>query len=288
MKRKHIIAYVVAFAGITLTGILSYNSLSNGSVPLLAPYAVVKQKGVCWVGGREVVTQKEIEKLKECGVTWISQTPFGWQEHVDSPSIRFETNSDRMWWGESAKGIAVTTQLADSAGIKVMLKPHLWARGGWPGDINMKSQTDWNEWFSQYSDFILTYARLAEELKIPILCIGTELHHSSKQEKSWRELIKKIRLAYRGKLTYAANFHEEFEHVKFWDALDYIGIQGYYPLAKKNDPKLEDMLVMWNAHLKNLEKVHLRFNKPVLFTEIGYRSTSDAAIEPWRWPQQEI
>jgi len=27
-----------------------------------------------------------------------------------------------------------------------------------------------------------------------------------------------------------------------------------------------------------------RYDKPILFTEIGYRSTADAAIDPWRWP----
>ncbi len=43
----------------------------------------------------------------------------------------------------------------------------------------------------------------------------------------------------------------------------------------------------WQVPLLLIEKIHLRFNKPVLFTEIGYRSTHDAAIEPWQWPKAE-
>lgn len=190
-------------------------------------------------------------------------------------------------WGESEEGITTTTHLTDSFGISVMLKPHIWTRGGWPGDINMKSDEDWEKWFAHYTEFILNYAMLAENLNIKILCIGTELHHASRQEQDWRALIKKIRNVYRGKLTYAANFHEEFEHVSFWNDLDYIGIQGYFALAKQNNPRVEDMMDAWDVHLKKIEKTQRRYNKPVLFTEIGYRSTEDAAIEPWRWPGKD-
>lgn len=28
-----------------------------------------------------------------------------------------------------------------------------------------------------------------------------------------------------------------------------------------------------------------KYNKEVIFTELGYKSTEDAGIEPWRWPQ---
>jgi hypothetical protein len=139
----------------------------------------------------------------------------------------------------------------------------------------------------QYTDFILNYATLAEKLNVPILCIGTELHHASKREDDWKILIKKIRKVFSGKLTYAANFHDEFEHVKFWDDLDYIGIQGYFPLSKQSNPSVDEMMNAWEAHLKKIGKTQNRYNKPVLFTEIGYRSTEDAAIEPWRWPGKE-
>ena len=38
--------------------------------------------------------------------------------------------------------------------------------------------------------------------------------------------------------------------------------------------------------MNQIENIHKKYNKPVLFTEIGYRSTEDAAIEPWKWPQE--
>ena len=90
-----------------------------------------KQKGVCWVGGRDVVTEKEIAALVNCNVNWISQTPFGWQREANSSFIRTNFSSDRVWWGESDEGISKTTGLAKKSGIKTLLKPHLWVSKGW-------------------------------------------------------------------------------------------------------------------------------------------------------------
>jgi len=244
-----------------------------------------KHKGVCWVAGREEVTQKEIDALLNCHINWISQTPFGWQRDASSSAIFTNHSSDKIWWGESDTGISQTTAIANKSGIKTILKPHLWVRNGWPGDIEMKSDTAWLSWFSNYETFIIHYAELAEQNKIEVFCIGTELQKTTTHEKEWRSLITKIRSRYSGKLIYAANFHEEFEHIKFWDALDYIGIQAYFSLADKRDASLDELVRNWKTHLFSIERVHRKYNKPVMFTEIGYRSDAQAAIEPWTWPR---
>lgn len=246
----------------------------------------LRQRGVCWVGGQQVVTEKEFESLVNNNVNWISQTPFAWQSSFSDPQIRMNTNSDRVWWGESDIGITETTQLARKVKIKTLLKPHLWIRGSWPGDVRMESEAKWNEWFANYTTFIMHYAKLAEASQIAILCVGTELSHASAREADWRKLIREIRKIYSGKLTYAANFHDEFENVKFWDALDFIGIQAYFSLSQKANPTTEELIANWKQHLIKVESIHKKFDKPVLFTEIGYRSTADAAIEPWKWPQE--
>lgn len=245
----------------------------------------VKHKGVCWVGGREVVTEKEIDALVNNHVNWISQTPFGWQRDATTSTLNTNFTSDRIWWGESDEGISKTTQLALKAGIKTLLKPHLWVRNGWPGDIVMKSDTAWQHWFGNYEKFIIHYAELAEKNKIEIFCIGTELQKTTTREKEWRSLISKIRSVYSGQLIYAANFHEEYEHIKFWDALDYIGVQAYFALANKKDATLQELIQNWKEPIASIERVHKKYHKPVMFTEIGYRNDTHAAIEPWSWPR---
>ncbi|MFN7793139.1 MAG: hypothetical protein ACK5NM_11385, partial [Cyclobacteriaceae bacterium] len=106
-----------------------------------------KQKGVCWVGGRQEVTEKEIAILKKCNINWISQTPFAFQREPNTSSIRMDFSAGKVWWGESDEGIRKTTELARKAGIHTVLKPHIWVSKSWPGEIAMKSDTAWQRWF---------------------------------------------------------------------------------------------------------------------------------------------
>lgn len=266
--------------GLIVIGVLFLN---DNTETLLA---TEKQKGVCWVGQPQSITEVEIKDVKKRGVNWISQTPFGWQRNPFDTLIGAETSSQTPWWGESKKGIAVTTSLAREEGIKTLLKPHLWVKDSWPGEIEMKSEQEWKAWFRHYENFILSYAALADSSGIEIFCIGTELHKTVKRQE-WGPLIKKIKGIYKGKLTYAANFSGEFEEVPFWNDLDYIGVQAYFPLASTKQPNLKVLQQGWEGPIKRIDRVYQKFNKPILFTELGYKSTTDAAIEPWRWPERQ-
>lgn len=251
---------------------------------------IEKHRGVCWVGGPRLVDSTMLEALASRKVNWISQTPFGWQRGYSNPEIGNNIGNDRAWWGERDEGLKVTTRLAREKGIKTILKPHIWLRdneGKWRGDIAMNSEEDWQKWFADYEEFILHYAKLADAEKMEMLCIGTELHKTCiEREQNWRNLIAKIRSVYSGQLTYAANFSQEFEDVAFWDELDYIGVQAYFPVAQTENPTLEEVRQGWQPHLEKLEAFSRRYKKPILFTEAGYKSTKNSGIEPWVWPQR--
>lgn len=250
-----------------------------------------KHRGVCWVGGPSMVDDTDLQQLAEKNVNWISQTPFGWQSGHDNPEIRNNHGlNDRVWWGESHDGLRKTTRMAKALGIKTILKPHIWLRdpeGKWRGEIRMNTEEDWRKWFADYEEFIIHYARLAEEEGMEMFCIGTELHNTClDREEDWRQLIEKIRNVYSGELTYAANFADEYEDVPFWDALDYIGVQGYFQVSDDEQPRLEDVKMAWKTHLEVLQDFSNLHQKPILFTEIGYKSTKDAGISPWAWPER--
>ncbi len=239
--------------------------------------------GMSWkASGR--ITALAIQPLVEDHVNWIVQTPFGWQRGLDSPEIRLVT-SGHVLWGETDEGLAVTTNLARKRGIRTLLKPHVWIGRAWRAEIRMPDEAAWDQWFASYRRFILHYARLAEKLDIEALCIGTELRSTvNERPGAWRALIAEIRQVYGGQLTYAANWFAEFEEVPFWDELDYIGIQAYFPLSDGTDPTTEELKAGWQAHLDSIERVAKRFGKPVLFTELGYRSVAGTAATPWEWP----
>ncbi|NVO33001.1 glycoside hydrolase family 113 [Hymenobacter lapidiphilus] len=248
-----------------------------------------RMRGVSWVGTDSVSTL-DLEPLTKAGVTWIAQMPFGWMAGATEPSVQLRTGvPSRRYWGESDAGILFTARRARQRGIRTLLKPHLWLRGpggSWVGDINMTSEADWQAWFSSYSAFILHYARLAEAGQLDALCIGTELERTVGHEAEWRALIRQIRQVYRGPLTYAANWSGEFEQVKFWDALDFIGVQAYFPLSTEPSPKKAQLLAGWREPLRRIAAVQKQYNKPVVFTEAGYKTTVDAAAKPWEWPQK--
>jgi hypothetical protein len=220
-------------------------------------------------------------------VNWIAQTPFSWQQRADEPELRM-SRGRRVWWGERDNGIAVTTRAARAAGVSTLLKPHVWLSdredGVWRGQIAMDSEVDWATWFQNYSEFILHYATLAEELGIEALCVGTELHATVHREAEWRALITEVRQVYSGKLTYAANWYQEYEEVPFWDALDWIGVQAYFPLSETEFPTANELEGAWQKWMDEIQELQVREDRPVLFTEVGYRSVPYTGKEPWTWP----
>ena len=67
--------------------------------------------------------------------------------------------------------------------------------------------------------------------------------------------------------------------------LDVIGINAFYPLADKEGAGLDKLL---EGGKRVREKVHTLaavWQKPVLFTEIGYTTRPDPAVKPWIWPE---
>jgi len=238
-------------------------------------------RGVCWVAGR-AVDAGDLEPLVRLHASWISQTPFGWQAEPEDTEIETAT-SGHVLWGESDEGLIETTRLAHARGIRVLLKPHLWLRRGWPGDIAMRREEDWRAWFASYREFILHYADLAQRAGIEALAVGTELGGTTRREAEWRALIADVRARYRGKLTYCANWSEDVEHVAFWDALDWIGVQAYYPLAENPAPTVDQLLQGWRKPVATLKALSARTKRPVLFTEVGYHALDTAASRPWEW-----
>ena len=243
-----------------------------------------RQRGVSWVGSR-IIGRDHLASLEPVYVDWIVQTPFGWQRDIHKPTLRAPDGASGGW-GESDRGVAITAALARERGIATLLKPHLWTgRDTWRGELAMTSEEDWAQWFAQYETFILHFARLAEANGIEGLCIGAELSATLGRQAEWRRVIEQVRQAYGGWIVYAANW-TNFEDVLFWDAVDFLGVQAYFPLSEEPTADVEVLVEGWQPWLDRLEVVAQRYDLRVLFTEIGYRANANAAVEPWLWERQ--
>ncbi|MFS4468587.1 glycoside hydrolase family 113 [Maribacter sp. 2210JD10-5] len=239
-----------------------------------------KLNGVSFVASREKAAQKHVDEIMKIHANSAAVMPFGFIRDINSPEIIFDT--DRQWFGETKKGAKQYIELLRANGIQVMLKPQIWVwRGEFTGTIMMKSEAEWKQLENTYDKFILTFAKLAQETKTPILCIGTELEKFvENRPEYWKGLIKRIRAAYDGKLTYAANW-DEYKRTPFWNQLDYIGIDAYFPLSEAETPSVEELRTGWKPWKEKMMEVSMKNEKPVLFTEFGYRSMDYTAKKPW-------
>jgi hypothetical protein len=164
--------------------------------------------------------------------------------------------------------------------LKMMLKPQLWiSPHSWPGNIDFKTSDEWKAWFLSYERWLIHYTILAEYLQADLLCIGTELVQATlKHPELWRSLIKRIRQIYSGPIVYAANYGKEFEGISFWESLDYVGLDNYYPVRSNTHEGIVEMKQGFEKQREKIQEIAEKYNKPVLFTEIGYMANIGAGM----------
>ncbi|HMG15380.1 MAG TPA: hypothetical protein VK590_08045 [Saprospiraceae bacterium] len=235
-------------------------------------------QGVSFVAPPRPFRDNPFTPLKEIGADWISVIPYGFCS-TDKPIVRY--SGKKQWWGERVEGICETIKLAHANNFKVMLKPQVFYHDGWPGSMEFKTEEDWLKWESSYEQFIIPFARIADSLNTEMFCIGTEFDKSTQQRnKFWIKLIEDIRIVYKGKITYAANWNE-YEHIRFWDKLDFIGINAYFPLVNKTEPSIKNLLKSWDSSKGKMAQFSSQYNKQILFTEYGYLSVDRCAFNNW-------
>ena len=239
-----------------------------------------KINGISFVGGRNIVNKSSIQPVVNVNANWVTLMPLGFMRDLQSPEVRF--NQERQWWGERKIGVKTTTALFHEQKVNVMIKPQIWvSRGKFTGKINMDTEEDWKTFEKSYEQFIIEFATLAEEVNAKLFCIGTELNSFvSARPDFWKQLITKIKKIYKGKITYAENW-DTFANVPFWNQLDYIGIDAYFPLNDAQTPEINDIKNGWNRHKIKIKALYESKKIPILFTEYGYRSVDFSTKEPW-------
>jgi Concanavalin A-like lectin/glucanases superfamily len=177
-------------------------------------------------------------------------------------------------------------QLAESKGLKVVIKLHLDSQDGtWRAGIN---PTDYKTWFTNYTSFVLHYADIAQQYGASLLVIGCELIDMATNPNYapyWRTMIATTRQHFSGQLSYDANWgsggNTEYPNISWWDALDYVGISAYFSLATAPDESVAQIVAGWSQYQSALTSFEQSVNKPILFSEIGYRSVPFCAQYPW-------
>jgi hypothetical protein len=252
----------------------------------LEPTAQVSGRinGMCLVSVDHKLDSSHLIPIKSLGSNWVAIIPYAYMPSSSAPEIEYDAKW--QWYGERIDGVRSQFKEIHKQGLSVMVKPQLWiGHGSYTGAVAMMNEEDWLSLEENYSEYILAFALLAEEEEVEMLSIGTELQvFVQNREVYWRELIKQVRSVYTGRLTYSANW-DEYDNVKFWDLLDYIGVDAYFPISKERKRKLKHLKVGWEPHADLMDSIALKFNKQILFTEYGYRSVKECAMRPWDYDE---
>ncbi len=237
-----------------------------------------KMNGVTVVASRDSFTTNPMDYINTVGANWIAVVPYAYST-LGEPSVRYD--STRMHWGETPKGVRETIRLAHKSDLKVMLKPQVYVPRSWPGNLDFGIDTAYQQWEKEYGTYIMLMAHIAEQTQAELFCIGTEFQILSvKRLDYWYQLIAEIRQVYHGKLTYSANW-TEWQSVKFWDQLDYIGLSAYFPLVEGSTPLVDSLVKAWIPIKADLLRCSESYGKPMLFTEYGYLPTDGCGWRNW-------
>ncbi|GMA58305.1 hypothetical protein C7445_11084 [Alicyclobacillus sacchari] len=228
-----------------------------------------------WVGHADTWDTPEAEhsmrEMAKLGINWTAIAFQGLQSHPHATTIRF--NEPPM---VSDAEVVAAIARAHALGLKVCLKPVVNCTDGtWRAHIDFPDDAQspdpsWSVWFANYTEFILHYARMAEETGCEMFCVGCEMVAADRRADEWRSLIKQVREVYHGPITYNCNHHQE-EKVTWWDAVDLVSTSAYYPETE------------WTERVPVLRAFAESVGKPVFFMEVGCPSRNGSAMQPYDW-----
>jgi hypothetical protein len=223
--------------------------------------------------------EESMKALAETGVNWIT---LAYMAHMPA------SNKPEILWGDkdpamvSEDEIRLVIKMARQYKLKVCLKPMVDPADRPRSDIDFKTpdgKTDeaaWQKWWTAYEAYILHHAALAQEAHCELFCIGCELHSTERFEKQWRDLIRQVRQVYKGPLVYNALIDHLWE-LKWWDAVDILGISAYSWHPTEPDSSLEAQVAYWTTRRDNMRLLAAKTHKPIFFIEIGCRSAHGAS-----------
>ncbi|MDB5244576.1 MAG: hypothetical protein JWN18_446 [Parcubacteria group bacterium] len=272
-----------------IVAIVCTTALCSISVPVPASAAVSSwHKGASFIpfsstefaGGN---FQQSVRNFKAAGGNYVNFIIPYYQSNTGSTDINpgYNTPTD----ASLISGIQFVHSLGMKAQVGIYLETY---DGTWRALINPGNRADW---FAKYQAILVKYGQIGQQQGVEQMVLGAELVNMASAAANpdnttrWNQMIAAVRGVYSGKLTYSANrggqgAYSELPNIQFWNNLDYIGVSGYYELS--TDGSVSSLKNAWaNIQSWDIGPAAQKWNKPVLFTEIGYRSLSGAHYQPW-------
>jgi len=219
-----------------------------------------------------------LREIAALGATHVALVIPLYQTHGASTELRLHTRLS-----PSLETIADTVREAERMELEVTLFPIVRLSDPrspkeWRGTL---APTDREAWFSSYGQLVGDLASLATLTGATRLVIGSELSTLDGDLPRWTKLIELVRAVYAGTLVYSANW-DHYQDARLFELVDELGVVGYFDLRNASDPSdVQALATRWRQVEREIETTLARFDKPFVFSELGYRSRAGATAAPW-------
>ena len=234
-------------------------------------------------GYGSAASARAMAEISRMGATWVSITPYGRVFDLAPTGIDW---SFEARFEDNRRAVLSAMRQAHAQGLRVLLVPHLWVETGqWRGQIDPGSDEAWSTWAAAYGAFLLAWTEVAREGGADMLSVGVELGSwlTGRRAPSFFPILTDVRRVFSGPLTYSANW-DDVDDTAILGALDVVGINGFYPLAQQSGASLTELMEGGRRVAEHVRRLGATWNKPVVFTELGYTTRTDPAVRPWEWP----
>jgi serralysin len=249
-------------------------------------------------------------KMSQMGATTVALNTWWYQSDIHAISVASNYSGN----SEPPSTIGSAIDYIHSLGMKVLFKPMLDSNDGfWRAYVN---PSDPNTWFgynaahpyvngsttplaNSYGDYIGQMADIAQQHHADLFSVGCEMNNMEQYTANWQELISNVRARYTGKVTYSANWSSAgagpdgnvgggYNAISWWNKLDYVGVDAYFPLTNTNDPSETALQSAWTSQASTLHTWLNNYNSAnstnlkMLFTEVGYSSYRGTNKTPYQ------
>lgn len=280
-------------------------------------------RGRTWIKRARTNARAEEVTFVVSGFQWFTDP--GRKDHLDAVEIHDSPGSTARCRGKdgtdwrtcktpSLSSLRTAIGRARAAGLRVRLRPQIDVGAG-NSTFRMRDEIDKGPgerraWFDSYARWLSRYARLARDLRLDTFVVGAGLSKMTDEpadRDEWRALIAHLRSGelmgdgaggFAGEVTYAAQWDsvvqdamDPAEQLFFWDALDVIAIDAYFPVvpaANGSNPTIGDLRTGWfqaNGGLPTspvdvVRRLHDEYGRDVWFSALGYLSREGTAVFP--------
>ena len=251
-------------------------------------------------------SRASLKAMQSTGVGGIRLLVTAYVDAVDSTTVHGISNtSSSPYATASLEDVDSFISYASSLNLTILLQPyldlnwdipsnahvHAWYAANSTGRNNIGSgltnDAEWDAFFVSYGDFLLPLAAIAQARGVAYFSLGDELDVVwSTQAVRLRSLIARVRLAYKGAITASSN-GRTLGTIAWWDAVDFIGHNAFWPLGSDyapvgQPPSVASLADAWTPIISILANISsTNGGKRILITAAGTQSKINCHIRPW-------